>query len=144
MELDRRSFIGGAVGLAADGAMTAFSQSPTPKSAAMPPAANREVMLPKDLDLPRLQRTTLHYLIHETNPDNGLVRDKTDPSAPCSIAVVGMALASLPAMTECGVLFRPFAAKIARHKLKFLSDLPQGPEPNASGYKGLFYHFLDI
>ena len=22
--------------------------------------------------------------------------------------------------------------------------MPQGPEPDASGYKGFFYHFLDI
>ncbi len=117
------------------------AEKPMPELVA---TADRQVILPNDLDLPRLQRTTLHYLMHETNPDNGLVRDKTDPAAPCSIAVVGMALASLPVMTECGVLFRPFAAKIARHRLRFLYDLPQGPEPNASGYKGLFYHFLDI
>src|SRR5262249_39074619 len=80
----------------------------------------------------------------ETNPDNGLVRDKTDPSAPCSIAAVGMSLATLPVAVERGVFFRPFAAKLARRKLRYLLDLPQGPEPDASGYKGFFYHFLDI
>jgi hypothetical protein len=25
-----------------------------------------------------------------------------------------------------------------------LLELPQGPEPDAAGYKGFFYHFLDI
>ncbi len=99
---------------------------------------------PTDADLARLQRTTLQYYLHETNPDNGLVRDKTDPSAPCSIAAAGLALATLPVAVERGVLFRPFAAKRTRLKLKFLYELPQGPEPNASGYKGFFYHFLDI
>ena len=99
-------------------------------------------MPPKELDLARLQRTTLHYLLHETNPDNGLVRDKTDPAAPCSIAALGMALAILPVVIESGVFFRPFAAKVARRRLRFLYDLPQGPEANASGYKGFFYHFL--
>jgi hypothetical protein len=39
---------------------------------------------------------------------------------------------------------RPFAAKIARRRLRYLHDLPQGPEPDASGYKGFFYHFLDV
>jgi hypothetical protein len=107
--------------------------------------SRREQDLPlTDLDLDRLQWTTLLYYLHETNPDNGLVRDKTDPAAPCSIAAMGMALATLPVVSERGVLFRPFAAKIARRRLQFLHDLPQGPEPDASGYKGFFYHFLDI
>ena len=52
--------------------------------------------LPTDEDLDRLQWTTILYYLHETNPDNGLVRDKTDPSAPCSIAALGMALATAP------------------------------------------------
>jgi hypothetical protein len=95
-------------------------------------------------DLRRLQRTTVLYYLHETNPDNGLVRDKTDPTAPCSIAALGMSLATFPAVVERGVLFRPFAAKRARQKLQFLYDLPQGPEPDAAGHKGFFYHFLDI
>ena len=99
---------------------------------------------PTDEDLDRLQWTTILYYLHETNPDNGLVRDKTDPAAPCSIAAVGMALATLPVAVERGILFRPFAAKIARGRLGYLYDLPQGPEPDASGYKGFFYHFLDI
>ncbi len=100
--------------------------------------------LPKNEDLERLQWTTILYYLHETNPDNGLVRDKTDPAAPCSIAAVGMSLATLPVAVERGVFFRPFAAKMARRKLLYLHDLPQGPEPDDSGYKGFFYHFLDI
>src|ERR1700740_2977448 len=99
---------------------------------------------PTDEELDRLQWTTVLYYLHEPNPDNGLVRDKTDPAAPSSIAAVGLALASLPVVIERGVLFRPFAAKLARRRLRFLHDLPQGPEPDAAGYKGFFYHFLDI
>ena len=100
--------------------------------------------LPTDEELLRLQRTTVLYYLHETNPDNGLVRDKTDPAAPCSIAAVGLALATIPAIVERGVIIRKFAAKIARRRLRSLIDLPQGPEPDAAGYKGFFYHFLDI
>jgi hypothetical protein len=99
---------------------------------------------PTELDLDRIQETALLYYLHETNPDNGLVRDKTDPASPSSIAVLGLALATLPLAVERGVLFRPFAAKRALGKLRFLHELPQGPEPDASGYKGFFYHFLDI
>ena len=100
--------------------------------------------LPTDKELARLQRTTVLYYLHETNPDNGLVRDKTDPGAPCSIAAVGLALATIPAVVERGVLIRKFAAKSARRRLRSLMDLPQGPEPDTAGYKGFFYHFLDI
>jgi hypothetical protein len=100
--------------------------------------------LPTDKEFARLQRTTVLYYLHETNPDNGLVRDKTDPDAPCSIAAVGLALATIPAVVERGVLIRKFAAKSARRRLRSLMNLPQGPEPDTAGYKGFFYHFLDI
>jgi hypothetical protein len=97
-----------------------------------------------DDELGRLQWTTVLYYLHETNPDNGLVRDKTNPDAPCSIAAVGLALATFPVIVERGVIIRKFAAKMVRRRLGSLLDLPQGPEPDASGYKGFFYHFLDI
>ena len=100
--------------------------------------------LPSEKELGLLQFSTVLYYLHETNPDNGLVRDKTDPTAPVSIAAVGMALATIPVVVERGVLFRDFAAKITLKRLRFLLAGPQGPEPDATGYKGFFYHFLDI
>ncbi|MEK1886425.1 MAG: glucoamylase family protein [Phyllobacterium sp.] len=100
--------------------------------------------LPTDDDLARLQFTTLLYYLHCTNPDNGLVRDKTEPNAPASIAAIGMALATFPVVVERGIIIRDFAAKITSKRLRYLMSCPQGPEPDASGYKGFFYHFLDI
>src|SRR5689334_18257776 len=100
--------------------------------------------LPTDQELDRLQRTTVLYYLHETNPDNGLVRDKTQPDAPCSIAAVGMALATIPVIVEPGVRIRKFTAKLARRRLRSLLELSPGPESDAAGYKGFFYHFLDI
>lgn len=94
------------------------------------------------LDL--LQLSTVVYYLHETNPDNRLVRDKTDPNAPVSIAACGFALATLPIVVERGIVYRDFAAKEARSRLRYLLESPQGPQPDASGYKGFFYHFLDI
>src|SRR6478736_9182950 len=96
---------------------------------------------PTDHELGRLQWTTVLYYLHETNPDNGLVRDKTDPAAPVSIAAVGMALATIPIVVERGVLFRDFAAKITLKRLRYLLESPQGPDPDACGYTGFFYHF---
>jgi hypothetical protein len=110
----------------------------------MPKTDNDLDRLPTKEDLRRLQFTTLLYYLHETNPDNGLVRDKTEPTAPVSIAAVGMALATIPIMVERGVIIRRFAAKIALRRLRFLNGCAQGPESDASGYKGFFYHFLDI
>jgi len=101
-------------------------------------------LLLTERDLGLLQLSTVLYYLHESNPDNGLVCDKTDPKAPVSIAAVGMALATIPGVVERGVLFRDFAAKITLKRLRYLRECPQGPEPDASGYKGFFYHFLDI
>ena len=86
----------------------------------------------------RLQFSTLLYYLHETNPDNGLVRDKTDADAPASIAAIGMALATIPVIVERGIIIRPFAAKIARRRLRFLIDCRQGPEPDAIRLQGIF------
>jgi len=99
---------------------------------------------PTDEELGRLEFTTLLYYLQVTNPDNGLVRDNTNPSAPASIAAIGMALATIPVVVEHDIVIRPFAAKITRRRLRYLLECPQGPEPDASGYKGFFYHFLDI
>ena len=43
--------------------------------------------------LDALQRDPFGYFLHETNPGNGLVVDKTQPDAVASIAAVGFALA---------------------------------------------------
>jgi len=95
-------------------------------------------------DLNQLQLTTLQYYLHESNPANGLIRDKTEKSAPASIAAVGLALAALPILVERGVVAREFAPQVDLITLRFFRDSPHGPEPDATGYKGLYYHFLDM
>src|SRR5262245_2469574 len=100
--------------------------------------------LPTDQDLGKLELTTLQYYLRETNPANGLVRDKTDPGAPCSIAAVGLYLATIPVLVERGVFSREFAPESALRTLRFFRDSPHGPEPDAPGYKGFYYHFLDM
>ena len=83
--------------------------------------------LPFDKVLGLLQLSTVLYYLHETNPDNGLVRDKTDPKAPVSIAAVGMALATIPVVVERGVIIREFAARITLKRLRYLSNAPRDP-----------------
>ena len=88
--------------------------------------------------------TTLQYYLHEANPANGLICDKTDPSAPCSIAAVGLALSTIPVLVERGVIAREFAPELALRRLRFFHSSPHGPEPDSTGYKGFYYHFLDM
>ncbi len=109
-----------------------------------PPTTEDLNRLPTEEDLNRLQVTTLQYYLHETNPANGLIRDKTEPSAPASIAAVGLGLATIPVLVERGVISREFAPEIALRHLRFFRDSPQGSEPDATGYRGFYYHFLHM
>ena len=43
-------------------------------------------------ELLRLEQNTFRYFWKETNPQNGLLADNTNGSAPASIAAVGLAL----------------------------------------------------
>src|SRR5215472_11444153 len=110
---------------------------PQPTEEASGPAPSDEVF-------GRLQLTTLQYYLRESNPVNGLIRDKTDPKAGASIAATGMALATVPVLVERGVIAREFAPELVLKRLRFFRDSPQGPEPDATGYKGFYYHFLDM
>jgi hypothetical protein len=100
--------------------------------------------LPTDQDLARLQWTTLNYYLKESNLVNGLIRDKTAPDAPASIAAVGMALATIPVLSERGIVPRELAASMALKRLRFFHTSPHGPQPDATGYQGFYYHFLDM
>ena len=93
-----------------------------------------------------LQRDTLRYFWEEIYPAprNGLIADNTRPGAPCSIAVTGFALAAYPVGVERGVLSRAEAVQRTLDTLRFFWNSPQGTQPDATGYKGFYYHFLDM
>ena len=94
--------------------------------------------------LETLQRRTFDYFLKESNPQNGLVLDSTRPDAPCSIAATGFALAAYPVGVERGFLTRKDAIKRTLTTLRFFFNCRQGSEPDATGYKGFYYHFLDM
>jgi hypothetical protein len=97
-----------------------------------------------EADLEELQRETFDYFLHETNPVNGLVIDKTTANWPASIAATGLALATYPVGVEHGFLTRAAGVERTLATLRFFWNSPQGPEPDATGYKGFYYHFLDM
>lgn len=94
--------------------------------------------------LEKLQRETFGYFLHETNPANGLVIDKTAADWPASIAATGLALACYPVSVGRGFMTRAAAVERTLATLRFFWNSPQGPEPDATGYKGFYYHFLDM
>ena len=94
--------------------------------------------------LKKLQKDTFGYFLKETNTENGLVPDSTKENSPCSITAVGLALSCYPVAIENGLIERNEAVKRTLTTLKFFWQSPQGKDINAIGYKGFFYHFLDM
>ena len=94
--------------------------------------------------LDRLRRESFDYFRHEADLSTGLIADKTQPGAPSSIAAVGMGLSTYAVAVERGLLPRAKAMEKVLKLLKFFHSSQQGPEPDATGYKGFYYHFLDM
>jgi hypothetical protein len=97
-----------------------------------------------EAELKTLQRESFDYLLTEVNPANGLILDKTAANWPASIAATGLALASYPVGVERGFWTRSAAAERTLTTLRFFWNSPQGPEPDATGHHGFYYHFLDM
>lgn len=97
-----------------------------------------------DEKLERIQRDAFGYFLKETNPANGLVADNTSEGAPASIAAVGFALAAYPVGVERAYLTRAEAVERTLVTLRFFWNGRQGVEADATGYKGFYYHFLDM
>lgn len=95
-------------------------------------------------DMEKLQHDSFMYFVHEANPINGLVIDKTAPNWPASIAATGLALAAYPVGVERGYISRTAATLRTLRTLRFFWNSAQGPEADATGYKGFYYHFLDM
>ncbi|MBA3506231.1 MAG: hypothetical protein H0T80_10695 [Betaproteobacteria bacterium] len=98
----------------------------------------------RDAMLTTLQRDSFSYFLNKTNPVNGLVIDKSRAGWPASIAAVGLALAAYPIGVRCGFMERPHAVQLTLATLRFFARSAHGPEADATGYKGFYYHFLDM
>ncbi len=94
--------------------------------------------------LDALQRESFDYFVHEANPLNGLIADETQAGSPASIAAVGFALSSYPVGVERGFMRRADAITRTLATLRFFHTSIQSADPDATGYKGFYYHFLDM
>jgi hypothetical protein len=101
--------------------------------------------LPADEELlERLQRAAVGYFLQQVNPANGLVADTSREQSPASIAVIGFALSTYPVAVQRGWMTRTDAISRSLATLRFFWDSDQSGSPEATGYKGFYYHFLDM
>lgn len=94
--------------------------------------------------LDRLQRAAFDYFLQTINPANGLIADTSRDNSPCSISVVGFALSVYPIAVQRGWITRADAIDRCLAALSFFHDSEQSEQPQATGYKGFYYHFLDM
>ena len=114
-----------------------LSSSEIPGSATVMP--NDDEML-----LQSLEHAAIDYFLRAANPANGLVPDTSRDGSPCSIAVVGFALSVYPIAVERGWMSRDEAVELSTAALRFFRDSDQSGNPDATGYKGFYFHFLDM
>lgn len=101
--------------------------------------------LPDDeILLDQLQHAAFSYFTRTQNPDNGLVADTTRENAPSSIAVIGFALSVYPVGVERGWIDRTEALQRSLTVLRFLMDSDQSGNLDATGYRGFYFHFLNM
>jgi hypothetical protein len=91
-----------------------------------------------------LQRNSFNYFLHEVNGANGLVLDKTAADWPASIAAMGMALTAYLVGAQRHFIGRSEAVERTLTMLRFLAESEQSDGADATGYKGFYYHFLDM
>lgn len=92
-----------------------------------------------------IEERTFRWFWDSANRANGLVPDRSPRPSFCSIAAVGFALGAYAAGAERGWCRRADAAELTLTAIRFLWNAPQGPQASGvSGYKGFFYHFLDM
>lgn len=130
--LDRRKLIGGGIALGA---------------AASLPAATTATGSPNSLPpfYEDIEHRTFNFFWETANRKNGLVPDRWPTPSFCSIAAVGFGLTAYPIGVERGWCTREAARDLTLTTLRFFWNAPQGPEPSGTtGYKGFFYHFIDM
>ena len=95
--------------------------------------------------LDTLAARTFGYFWDYTNPDNGLTPDRAPRITFSSVAAIGFALTAYGVGVERGFVTREEAADRVVMTLRFLWNAPQGTDPiGMTGYRGFFYHFLDM
>src|ERR1051325_8970722 len=96
--------------------------------------------------LDTLQHSAFGFFWNEVNPANGLIRDRSAAgSTLSSIAAVGFGLSAIPIGIDHGWITRAAGRSRVRTTLTTFYTGPQGTAALGTiGYKGFFYHFLNM
>jgi hypothetical protein len=91
------------------------------------------------------QKAAFDYFWNEANPSNGLIRDRSQSGSPCSIAATGFGLTAICIGVDHSWVSRETAKNRVLTTLRTFWEKPQGSSKTGMiGYKGFFYHFLDM
>lgn len=143
---DRRHVLAGIASIAMTAALPGC-QSSSSSTASASPVSNPGSLPPMEADawLDDLERRSLDYFWQTTNAANGLVPDRWPTPSFASVAAVGFGLSAYPIGVARGYVTREQARQRVLTTLRFFRDAPQGPQATGmTGYKGFFYHFLDM
>jgi hypothetical protein len=92
-----------------------------------------------------VEQAAVDYFWYEANPANGLIRDRSTRGSVASVAAVGFGLSAITVGVRNGWIERTLARDRTLVTLRTFWDGPQGPDATGMiGYKGWFYHFLDM
>ena len=98
-----------------------------------------------DAFLDFLERASCDFFWYESNPDNGLIRDRSTAASASSIASVGFGLSAICIAVDHGWIARPDGRARVLATLGTFWHGAQGSAPaGVVGYRGFFYHFLDM
>ena len=113
-------------------------------------SASAAAATPVDAVLDSVQYGAFRYFWYEANAANGLIRDRSQSGSPASIAAVGFGLSAICTGIDHGWITRAAGQTRVLTTLNTFWNGVQRPAPDsagvgvAMGYKGLFYHFLNM
>lgn len=142
-----------ALALSALSLLTACAQM-SETASALPAASDQDTSYPAGEEISAvsdealiedLARRTFDFFWETANPENGLVPDRWPTPSFSSVAAVGFALSAYPIGVERSYVAREAARARVLATLRFFKNAPQGEAATGmTGYKGFFYHFLDM
>ncbi len=131
--INRRALLTHGAGLTLAAAAPSWAAAPAPGTASTDPF------------VADLERRTFDFFWDTTDAKTGLAPDRWPSPSFASIAAVGFALSAYPLGVARGYITRAQALERTLRTLEFFAAAPQGPgKTGVAGYKGFFYHFLDM
>jgi len=119
-------------------------EHPAPVLAKYPGTVSYKISESENAFLDTVQHSTFDYFIHEINPQKVLIKDRSTETSPATIAAMGFAIPVWAIGAERNWISREKAAELTLIMLRFLIESKQSPDPVSTGYKGFYYHFLDM